>query len=377
MEYWLKQYDVPLLKFSATNDSSEPEIEILWKSEQHAYLLPLDLEQTPEGLSRWLRHRTIPKNRAFVHAFLAKCNLNSNRPMNIIQVCKGLSLNDSYWVVEDGDEVPYAKVNLYDNPFSNILANIAFTGYGSSFRTSLLSSPEFTTNGMLRKCWRRISGKVYLFKGGTEGASNTGFEPYSEFYASQIAEAMGINAIPYGLSKWKGVLCSTCELFTDKDTAYVPVGRIVTKGGMKAVQKYYEQLGPEFEDALRDMILFDAVICNTDRHFGNFGFLVDNRANKIVAPAPLFDHGNSLFNLAGMDTWEDDSALQMYIDTLVPSVYDGFIETAKNMMTGAQKEKLRRLVDFKLKKHRRYNLPAQRLRMIEEQIQKRVRELLD
>ena len=377
MEYWLKQYDVPLLKFSATNDSSEPEIEILWKSEQHAYLLPLDLEQTPEGLSRWLRHRTIPKNRAFVHAFLAKCNLNSNRPMNIIQVCKGLSLNDSYWVVEDGDEVPYAKVNLYDNPFSNILANIAFTGYGSSFRTSLLSSPEFTTNGMLRKCWRRISGKVYLFKGGTEGASNTGFEPYSEFYASQIAEAMGINAIPYGLSKWKGVLCSTCELFTDKDTAYVPVGRIVTKGGMKAVQKYYEQLGPEFEDALRDMILFDAVICNTDRHFGNFGFLVDNRANKIVAPAPLFDHGNSLFNLAGMDTWEDDSALQMYIDTLVPAVYDGFIETAKNMMTGAQKEKLRRLVDFKLKKHRRYNLPAQRLRMIEEQIQKRVRELLD
>ena len=377
MEYWLKQYDVPLLKFSATNDTSEPEIEILWKSEQHAYLLPLDLEQTPEGLSRWLRHRTIPKNRAFVHAFLAKCNLNSNRPMNIIQVCKGLSLNDSYWVVEDGDEVPYAKVNLYDNPFSNILANIAFTGYGSSFRASLLSSPEFTTNGMLRKCWRRISGKVYLFKGGTEGASNTGFEPYSEFYASQIAEAMGINAIPYGLSKWKGVLCSTCELFTDKDTAYVPVGRIVTKGGLKAVQKYYEQLGPEFEDALRDMILFDAVICNTDRHFGNFGFLVDNRANKIVAPAPLFDHGNSLFNLAGMDTWEDDSALQMYIDTLVPSVYDGFIETAKNMMTGAQKEKLRHLVDFKFKKHRRYNLPAQRLRMIEEQIQKRVRELLD
>lgn len=377
MEYWLKQYDIPLMKFSATNDSSEPEIEILWTNEAQAHLLPLDLEQTPEGLSRWLRHRTIPKNRAFVHAFLAKCSLNSNRPMNIIQVCKGLSLNDSYWVVEDGDDTPYAKVNLYDNPFSNILANIAFTGYGSSFRTSLLSSPEFTTNGMLRKCWRRLSGKVYLFKGGTEGASNTGFEPYSEFYAAQIAEAMGINAIPYGLSKWKGVLCSTCELFTDKDTAYVPVGRIVTKGGIKAVRKYYEQLGAEFEDALRDMILFDAVICNTDRHFGNFGFLVDSRTNKIVAPAPLFDHGNSLFNLAGTDAWKDDSALQAYIDTLVPSVYDGFIETAKNMITSAQKEKLRHLIDFKLKKHSRYNLPAKRLRMIEKQIQKRARELLD
>lgn len=377
MEYWLKQYDIPLMKFSATTDSSEPEIEVLWKSETNRHLLPLDLEQTPEGLSRWLRHRTIPRNRAFVHAFLAKCGLNSNRPMNILQVCKGLSLNDSFWVVEDGDDSSFAKVNLYDNPFSNILANIAFTGYGSSFRTSLLSSPEFTTNGMLRKCWRRISGKVYLFKGGTEGASNTGFEPYSEFYAAQIAEAMGINAIHYGLSKWKGVLCSTCELFTDKDTAYVPVGRIVTKGGMKVVQKYYEQLGPEFEEALQDMILFDAVICNTDRHFGNFGFLVDSVTNQIAAPAPLFDHGNSLFNMAGLDVWEDDAALQAYIDTLVPAAYDGFMETAKSMMTGAQREKLRRLVDFRFKKHSRYNLPEKRLRMIEKQIQKRARELLD
>ena len=377
MEYWLKQYDFPLLKFSATTDSSEPEIEILWKNNEYEYLLPLDLECTPDGLSRWLRHRTIPRNRAFVHAFLAKCNLSSNRPMNIIAVSKGLSLNDSYWVVENGDETSYDKVNLYDNPFSNILASIAFTGYGSSFRTSLMSSPEFTTNGMLRKCWRRISGKVYLFKGGTEGASNTGFEPYSEFYAAQIAETMGIKAIPYNLSKWKGVLCSTCELFTDKDTAYVPVGRIVTKGGMKAIQARYEQLGPEFLDALRDMVLFDAVICNVDRHYGNFGFLVDSRKNEILAPAPLFDHGNSLFNFAGADSWKNDGSLQEYVDTLVHCVYDDFIRTAKEMMTPTQKEKLRHLIGFKFKKHSRYNLPAKRLRMMERQIQKRLHELLE
>ena len=49
-----EQYDVPLLKFSATNNSSEPEIEILWENEERAYLLPLELKQTPEGLSWWL-----------------------------------------------------------------------------------------------------------------------------------------------------------------------------------------------------------------------------------------------------------------------------------------------------------------------------------
>lgn len=377
MEYFLKQFDKPLLKFSATTDTSEPEIQILWIDEESRSLLPLDLTLTPGGLSRWLRRRTIPKNRAYVHSLLAKCGLNLNRPLSIINICKGLSLNDCYWVVQADNGDIFEKVNLYDNPFSNVLAELAFTGYGSSLRSSLFSSPEFTTNGMLRKCWRRISGKVYLYKGGTEGASNTGFEPYSEFYAAQIAAAMGVRAIPYGLSRWKGVLCSTCELFTSKEYSYIPVGHLVTKGGMNAVKAYYESLGPEFTAALREMLVFDAVICNVDRHFGNFGVMVDNRTNTVVSSAPLFDHGNSLFNFAGMDAWTNDAALEEYIETLAPSVYDDFLGTAKNVLTPELREKLRHLLTFRFKKHPRYNLPAKRLRMIEKQVQKRARVLLD
>lgn len=374
--YVLKQYDTPLLKFSATTDSTEPEIEILWYDTERTALLPLDLELTPESLGRWLRRRTIPKNRAYVHNLLAKCGLNLNRPMNIIHMCKGLSLNDCYWVVEEHDTSTFDSCNLYDNPFSNVLAALAFTGYGSSLRSSLLSSPEFTTNGMLPKCWRRISGKVYLYKGGTEGASNTGFEPYSEYYAAQIAQAMDIRAISYGLSRWKGTLCSTCELFTDKDISFIAVGRLVTKGGMPAVYAYYERLGAEFQENLSEMLLFDAVICNVDRHYGNFGFLIENKSNRIVAPAPLFDHGNSLFNFAGKDCWEREDALEEYIDTLVPSIYDDFIGTAKAAMTQEQRGKLRHLLEFKFKKHSRYNLPEKRLRMIERQVQKRAKLLL-
>jgi len=377
MEYFLKQFDKPLLKFSATMDTSEPEIQILWIDENSRSLLPLDLTLTPEGLSRWLRRRTIPKNRAYVHNLLAKCGLNLNRPLAIVNICKGLSLNDCYWVVQGDNGDIFEKVNLYDNPFSNVLAELAFTGYGSSLRSSLFSSPEFTTNGMLRKCWRRISGKVYLYKGGTEGASNTGFEPYSEFYAAQIAAAMGVRAIPYGLSRWKGILCSTCELFTSKEYSYIPVGHLVTKGGMDAVKAYYEGLGPEFTAALREMLVFDAVICNVDRHFGNFGVMVDNRTNTVVSPAPLFDHGNSLFNFAGMDVWSSDAALEEYIETLAPSVYDDFLGTAKSVLTPELREKLRHLLTFRFKKHPRYNLPAKRLRMIEKQVQKRARVLLD
>lgn len=377
MNYELRHFDTPLIRFTATEDSNSPEIEILWTNEDARNLFPLDLTVSPGGISSWLRRRTIPKNRACVHNFLSKCGLNINRPMNIIKVSKGLSLNDCYWIVEEGFPGTFDEYNLYENRFSQILALIAFTGYGSSMRTSLSSCPEFTTNGMLPKCWRRVDGQIRLYKGGTSGAANTGNEPYSEFYAYQVAEAMSIEAIPYGLSRWKGVLCSTCTLFTGKDHAYLPVGQVVTSGGMKAVRAYCENLGAEYGKALDDMLVLDALILNTDRHFGNFGFLVDNHTNQIVAPAPLFDHGNSLFNYAGSDDLLSDQSLTDYADTLLPAVYDDFVGTAKAVLTPAHKEGLRHLLNFHFKKHPRYNLPAPRLKLLEHQIQRRAEEFLE
>ncbi len=376
MNYVLKQFDLPLLKFTVEEDLASPVLKILWVNEAHRNLLPLDLKPEAGSLSRWIRHRTIPKNRAYVHALLAKCGLNLNRPMSIIAVCKGLSLNDSYWVVEEGFEGSFDKYNLYENRFSQILGLVAFTGYGSSNRSTLESSPEFTTNGMLPKCWRRVNGKVMLYKGGTSGASNTGNEPYSEYYAAQVAQAMGIDAIEYGLSKWKGVLCSTCELFTSKDYAYMPIGHIVTEGGFAAVFDYYQQLGEAYVQALRDMLVFDAVVCNTDRHFGNFGLMIDNATNTIARPAPLFDHGNSLFNFAGKEYLQNAELLQQYVNTLAPRTYGDFIETAGKYMNGKNHDQLRRLLTFHFKRHSRYNLSSDSLRLIEEQVQKRARTLL-
>lgn len=376
MNYVLKLFDLPLLKFSLLEDIATPVLEILWVNEEKQELLPLDLTPTAEGVAKWVCRRAIPKNRAFVHSFLAKCNLNLNRPMSIISICKGLSLNDSYWVVEEGFEGSFDQYNLYENRFSRVLGLIAFSGYGSSVRSSLDSSPEFTTNGMLPKCWRRINGQIKLYKGGTTGASNAGNEPYSEFYAAQIADTMGIDAIGYGLSKWKGLLCSTCKLFTDKKHAYMPVGRMIPKGGFPAVYDCYAALGGEYVDALNDMLVFDAIICNTDRHFGNFGFIVDSQTNRIMRPAPLFDHGNSLFNFAGKEFMQNSETLQKYVDTLVPCVYDDFIAMAKRHMTSRNHNQLRRLLTFSFKRHPRYNLPSEWLELMEEQVRKRAQLLL-
>lgn len=377
MNYELKHFNTTLVRFSATEDTAAPDINILWVNEECRDLLPLGMELSGSGIAKWLKQRTIPKNRAYVNSFLSKCGLHINRPMNIIRVSKGLSLNDCYWVVEEGFNGTFEKYNLYDNRFSQLLALIAFTGYGSSVRTSLVFCPEFTTNGMLPKCWRRVNGTIRLYKGGTSGASNTGCEPYSEYYAAQIAEVMGINSVSYNLSKWKGELCSVCDLFTSKDYSYLPIGRMVTAGGMETVREYYQSLGKEYIDALNAMLVFDAVIFNTDRHFGNFGFMVNNKTNKITASAPLFDHGNALFNYAGRDDLETFAALEAYAATLMPCTYDDFTGTAKKALTPELREGLRHLLGFKFKKHPRYNLPDKRLKLMEQFVQEQARVLLE
>ena len=375
-DYILKLFDRELIRFSAKDTGDIPEISITHIDQAALSLMPLGMEVSDRGLARWLKHRKIPRNRAYIHSFLAKTGLSANSTMGIIDVSKGLSLNDSYWVVREGDSKNFDQCNLYDNKFSELLANIAFTGYGSSVRTSVVSSPEFTTNGMLPKCWRRQSGKIYLYKGGTVGASNTGNEPYSELYAYMVAERMDINVIPYRVAKWKGNLCSVCELFTNKHLSYVPVGRLIKSGGMKAVRQFYESLGQQFVSALDEMIVFDAVICNTDRHYGNFGVLVDSDTNKIVAPAPLFDHGNSLFNLAGEENWKSKKVLQNYVETLFPCVYDDFISEAKTVMDDEIKEKLRKLLTFDIKKTGKYNYSSKKLKIMNEIIKTRVSILL-
>ena len=374
--YTLKLFDTDLLRFKVVENLADPVVQIDWVNEEKRHLLPLDMEQDEKGLQTWLRHRSIPKNRTYVNAFLARCGLSPNRPMDVISVCKGLSLNDSYWVTDENETKTFDQVNLYENRFSKVLAWIAFTGSGSSVRSSFASSPEFTTNGMLPKCWRRIDGKVYLYKGATFGASNTGYEPYSEKYAYLAGKQLGFDVIPYKMTRWKGNLCSACEIFTSKELAYMPIGRIVRTGGMKAVREYYEKLGEAFVQSLDEMIVFDALICNTDRHFGNFGVLVDSRTNQILRPAPLFDHGNALFNYAGDENWVSEARLDEYASTLQPCVYEDFFEAAQEVLNPATREKVRKALKFSFQEEGRLGYSKGRVVLMEKQIRKRAERIL-
>ena len=375
MIYELRQYDDILLTFEVERSSlGEISYSIDWVDESRKHLLPVGMEVSDDGLGKWLSSRVIPKNREFVDRILARSGLAHNDTMGIINLCKGLSLNDSYWVVEKGFKGKFENYNLYGNSFARTLALIAYTGYGSVTRRGFTSSPEYTTNGMLRKCWRRINKKIYLYKGGTTGGANTGNEPYSEFYASQIAERMGVHHVTYNLAKWEGMVCSTCELFTDINTSYVPIYRFVNDCTLTKVSQFLKELGGQFYDEFVDMLIFDAVIFNTDRHFGNFGLLVDNKTNKPKAFAPIFDNGLSLFNSAMPDDLEN---IDNYSKTIGP-VFEGVTYEAivREFITERQRAQLRKLINFKFKKHSKYNLSAERLKILEQFLQRRVGQML-
>lgn len=372
MNFVLKQFDDVLLNFSAKRTMDGMDISITAINKDKVERLPLGMEPTSESLTRWLRHRTIPANRAYAQNFLSKNGLRENDFIGILQVCKGLSLTDCYWVTYPDDQKTFAEVNLFDNRFSQVLSQIAFTGYGSSPVSKFRSSPEFTTNGMLPKAWRRKEGEVLLYKGGTSGLANTGKEPYSEFYAAQVAEAMGIPHVTYGLSKWKGQFCSTCELFTSKDVSFVPASTLINTSKISKIIDWYDDHG--WKNDLADMLVLDAIIRNTDRHLGNFGFLVDNHTNQLLRPAPLFDNGLSLYCYV-MDN--DLSNLSEQEKTLAPALYANFDEVALHVIGQKQKQELRHLLTFRLKKHSRYNLSDERVKMLESSIQEKARYLLE
>lgn len=374
MNYILKQFDNNLLYFSMENTINGLTVQIQSVNEEKKYLLPLDLDITNESLVRWLKNRTVPRNRAYVSNFLSRLGLNEKDTKGIIDVCQGLSLNDCYWVVKEGCRDLFEDKNLYVNSFNTNIASIAFTGYGSYTRSTFRSSPEFTTNGMLAKSWRRIKGKILLYKSGTEGFANSGLEPYSEYYASQIAKVMELHYVPYDLSKWKGKICSTCELFTSVNQSFIPIGKLIRTGGIDAVLNFYKELGENYYQELIDMLVFDAIILNEDRHFGNFGLLIDNHTNQIIAPAPIFDNGLSLLCYAMEKDFDEES---QYIKTRQPATYNDFIEFIKPLITHRQKEKVRKLLDFHFEKKVKYKLPNKRLKQLEVVIQRQAKKILD
>lgn len=335
------------------------------------YLLPYNFTLSSSRLMYWLESRFIPKNRAFVEKIMETVSYKGPRIVRLLKSTLGLSLIDDYWVTEDKD-LKWENYNLYDNEFSNTLSLVAFTGYADKKVNGLSSSPEYTTDGMLRKSWRRINGQVYLYKGGTEGYVNAGLEPYSEFYSAQVAQAMELNHVPYRLEKWKGVLCSVCPLFTSKDVSYVNAATVL---GENSLIESLFSLDDDTISGILNTAVFDFIVANKDRHAGNYGWLRDNSSGALMGLAPIFDNGDSLCCYA-LDIELND--LEGYLENkqVTAFYFDANSLTLRDLISKNMKEKIRRLLNFEFKKDSRYNLSERRLKAIQSLVRERARKLL-
>ena len=110
--------------------------------------------------------------------------------------------------------------------------------------------------------------------------------------------------VPYTVERmFDGPAC-LCEDFLDGREEYVPAvyvkGALGGQRGNSAYDRYCRCLGKHGADeaavrkSMSQMIVCDALLANSDRHWRNFG-IIRNVDTLEIKPAPLFDSGNCLW----------------------------------------------------------------------------------
>lgn len=370
-QYTLKSKDKALVDFSIYKKSREInsmpyttyEIKIDKLHAENKNLFPKRLQYedlTDATLHQWILKRKVPKNRQFVENILQSISDNEN-PLKYVDVTQALSVNDAYWVMAKDFPQRWNDCNLYDHPFNERLAMVAFTGYSAKI-PGIITTPEVTSSGALKKCWTRRDGVICLMKGDDFMPRSDGRTQASlEWYASQVADIMEIKHIPYDLEKYTHSdgtteTVSLCELFTSADEGYVDAytyfsckgldmqflddENIETHKTMATIYGYQEYA---------DMMVFDSLICNKDRHYANYGYLVDNNTGEFLRPAPIFDNGRSLLYDASN---QDLNNLKEYMQeaggrgTSLP-----FDDLAKCFVEQRHMKGLRKLAAFSFENH--------------------------
>ena len=211
----------------------------------------------------------------------------------------GLSLSDQYWLKPVGSERTWQEVNFFTNDFSKELGE-AFFQKESSRPAINPFTPDASSNGWLKKKWVKINGVTYLAKAGSVPLLQ---QPYNEIAAANVAEALTIKHVPYELIIEDNRPLCLCPNFITTETEFVPayfVKDILPKSNNDSVYGHflrccdYLQI-PDVAGYLQQMLCLDYLIENSDRHYGNFGFIRDVNSLKFIGPAPLFDNGTSLW----------------------------------------------------------------------------------
>lgn len=170
-------------------------------------------------------------------------------------------------------------------------------------------SPCGATDGWLKKRWKIIGEQRVLIKGGNGLVQQ---EPFNEAAAAAICRRLQIPHVNYSILWEKGKPYSVCANMTTSRQDLVSAVAIAFSGkephGWPTWTRFVErceQLGiPDARRSVSQMLALDFLICNRDRHFGNFGAIRDAVTLEWQGMAPIYDSGTSM--------WQDCYAAQIH-----------------------------------------------------------------
>jgi hypothetical protein len=245
------------------------------------------------GLRHWLGSRSIPRTRKNLDTMLQEAGVETADALSLKSL--GLNLSDQYWFKPKDSNLQWEQVNLFENDFLQQRFSAAnHTGSESSY------TPDASSNGELPKFWLIKNGNRYLYKDSTAPYYQ---QAYNEVLASRLLDLLEVPHVTYELEQRKKTFYSICKTFITPETEYVPALYILDACKKSNSENAYQHFLhcmetleiPCSKREIDTMLAFDYLINNSDRHYGNFGFIRNVDTLKFEGMAPLFDHGNSLW----------------------------------------------------------------------------------
>lgn len=332
-----------------------------------------DKELLPIGfkyIENWLENRKASKHNAHLRQIMADCGCDKTE--GFIKVTHAASINDTFWVKNENEDISWNQVSFYRNEFNEVISRLAFEGVGLYGLKLSLTSPELSTDGSFRKCWTREDGEIFLYKRGSSGARNAGLEPYCEILGAEIANRLIKNSVAYELVQLHGEIASKCKAFTSEEYGYVPIARYQVNHSSPAdLMRFYEKMGSE--DTFRRMVVLDALTFNVDRHAGNHGLLVNNETQEAVSMAPVFDMNMSMLPYVEREEFEDIGRKLMEYG---PRIGDDFTRMGQQAVTSSIRTDLINLKGFEFSFRGDDVFPEWRVELLEKYVQRQIEALL-
>lgn len=323
-----------------------------------------------QDINSWIDSRKASKHNGHLKRLMHDMGCDTRQ--GFISVTHAASINDTFWIKKDDESINWSDISFYKNQFNETISKLAFEGLGLYEEKFSSTSPELTTDGSFRKCWKLEDDGIFLYKRGTDGFANTGKEPYSEVLASEIANAVCKNSVRYQLVLLHNEIASKCRSFCTEDLGFSPIANFnVPTSSLMDNYNFYSKNG--FEDDFRRMMVFDAITFNIDRHSGNHGVLFDTDTMEIQGFAPCFD-----FNLAMLPyAMEDDlENIEEYTKDKFPSIGNSFIENAKLMLTDSIRSDLKNLSGFTFSMEPSEKFTQKRIQQLNAIVNDRINEIL-